>query len=224
MFRSILKWGAISLGVLIVIGALFGDSGKATAEAPATETAEAAPAKEATKPKATPDTSEKLDEALEDLDKAINGDEDKAEEDKAEEEWEAPADEDLDKAINGDDEDKAEESPADEPEEPAAPSMTASQENAVESAEGYLEYSGFSRKGLIQQLSSSAGEGFSRADARFAVNHVDVDWNAEAVESAKNYLEYSSFSRSGLIQQLTSDAGEGFTQAQAQYAVNKVYR
>jgi hypothetical protein len=83
--------------------------------------------------------------------------------------------------------------------------------------------SGFSKQGLIQQLSSSAGEGFSKADAVFAANHVDVNWNDEAVESARSYLDMTSFSRDGLIEQLSSSAGEGFTLAQAQYAADKVY-
>ena len=93
----------------------------------------------------------------------------------------------------------------------------------MESAQSYLDMSGFSRKGLIQQLSSSAGEGFSKADATFAADHVDVNWKDEAVESAQSYLDMSSFSRDGLIEQLSSSAGEGFTLAQAQYAVGQVY-
>ena len=106
---------------------------------------------------------------------------------------------------------------------PAEPTMTSDQENAIESAQSYIEHSGFSKKRLIGQLSSSAGEGFSKADAVFAVNHIDVDWNHEAVESAKSYLDMTSFSRQRLTEQLTSNAGEGFTLAQAQYAVDKVY-
>ena len=106
--------------------------------------------------------------------------------------------------------------------EPAEPEMTSDQENAVESAQSYVDMSGFSRKGLIQQLSSSAGEGFSKTDPTFAANHVDVNWKDEAVESAQSYLDMSSFSRDGLIDQLSSSAGEGFTLAQAQYAVDQV--
>jgi len=98
---------------------------------------------------------------------------------------------------------------------------TVAQQNAIESAQSYLDMSGFSRAGLIQQLSSKAGEGFKRDDAVFAVNHVKVDWNKEAVESAKSYLEMSSFSRGGLIQQLSSKSGEQFTRAQATYAANR---
>ena len=99
--------------------------------------------------------------------------------------------------------------------------MTVSQENAIEAAESYLDFSGFSKKGLIDQLSSEYGDGFPRKDAVFAVNHVKVDWNEEAVESAKTYLEFGGFSRQGLIDQLTSAYGEQFPMKQALYAVKK---
>ena len=102
-------------------------------------------------------------------------------------------------------------------EAPPTSNFTAGQENAIESAESYLDYSAFSRQGLIEQLEY---EEFSTADATFAVDHVTVDWNAEAVESAKSYLEYSSFSKSGLIEQLEY---EGFTPAQAQYGADMAY-
>lgn len=99
------------------------------------------------------------------------------------------------------------------------PSMTKSQEQAIGSAESYLELTAFSRKGLIRQLSSDA-VGFSKADATFAVNHIKVDWNEQAAKAAKSYLDLTHFSRAGLIQQLTSSA-VGFTHAQAVYGVNK---
>ena len=76
--------------------------------------------------------------------------------------------------------------------EPAAkkePEMTSGQENALESAQSYIDMGGFSKKGLIGQLSSSAGEGFSKADATFAANNVGADWREEAVESAQSYLD-----------------------------------
>jgi hypothetical protein len=50
--------------------------------------------------------------------------------------------------------------------------MTSGQENALESAQSYIEMSGFSRQSLIEQLSSSAGEKFTSAQARYAVNKV----------------------------------------------------
>jgi hypothetical protein len=94
---------------------------------------------------------------------------------------------------------------------------------ALESAESYLALSGFSKQGLYEQLSSSAGEGFTQSQAQYAVDHVDVDWNKEAVESARSYLDLMPMSRAELIEQLSSSAGEGFTYEQALYAVNKVY-
>lgn len=100
--------------------------------------------------------------------------------------------------------------------------LSAGRKNAIRSAKAYLDLSGFSRAGLIQQLTSKAGEGFSRADATYAVDHVGADWNAEAVESAKAYLDLSGFSRAGLIQQLTSKAGDRYSKAQAEHAADKV--
>ena len=50
-----------------------------------------------------------------------------------------------------------------------APSETIGQENARESAQDYLNYSAFSRSGLIDQL---LYEGFSRAEAEYGVNAV----------------------------------------------------
>ncbi len=104
-----------------------------------------------------------------------------------------------------------------------APSYSTAQENAIRSAQSYLDLgSGFSKAGLIQQLTWKAGEGFKMADAVFAVNHIKVDYNEQAVLSAKAYLDMSGFSRSGLIQQLTSKAGDQYTMAQATYAAKKV--
>ena len=104
----------------------------------------------------------------------------------------------------------------------AAPELTAGQENALGSAKSYLDISGFSRLGLIQQLSSPAGDGYSVADATYAADHVGANWNEQAVRSAKSYLEITHFSRSGLIQQLSSSAGDKYTRAQATYAADKV--
>jgi type IV secretory pathway VirB10-like protein len=107
---------------------------------------------------------------------------------------------------------------------PAAPTYTAAEQNAIQAAQNYLSMdSGFSRAGLIQQLSSKYGSGFTTADATFAVDHIKVDWNQQAVLAAKNYLSMGTgFSRAGLIQQLSSKYGSQFTLAQATYAANKV--
>lgn len=104
---------------------------------------------------------------------------------------------------------------------PKLAAMTAGQEQAIGKAEDYLSFTAFSRKGLIRQLSSDAGEGFSVADATFAADHVKVDWKEQAAKKAKEYLQMTHFSRKGLIHQLESSAGEGFTHAQAVYGVTK---
>ena len=91
---------------------------------------------------------------------------------------------------------------------------TVSQKNARRSAASYLDYSAFSRTGLIKQLEY---EGFSPSDAAYAVDAMNADWNAQAAESATQYLEYSSFSHSGLVDQLIY---EGFTPTEAEYGVS----
>lgn len=105
--------------------------------------------------------------------------------------------------------------------EPVKPTsnLTGEQRNAVKAAQDYLEYQGFSRAGLIDQLSSDFGDGYTKADATKAVDSLRVDWNAQAVRVAKSYLSTQSFSRKGLLQQLESSAGEKFTHAQAVYGV-----
>jgi len=101
------------------------------------------------------------------------------------------------------------------------PSLTIAQQNAVRSAKSYLSFDGFSRLGLIDQLSSKAGDGYAKHDAVVAVDSLKVDWNAEAAESAKSYLSFEGFSCSGLIDQLSSSAGDKYTVQQARYGAKK---
>ena len=54
----------------------------------------------------------------------------------------------------------------------SAPDMTTGQKAALESAQSYLSMGGFSRAGLIGQLTSKAGEGFTPAQAAFAAHKV----------------------------------------------------
>jgi PASTA domain/Host cell surface-exposed lipoprotein len=107
---------------------------------------------------------------------------------------------------------------------PPVPAMTASQAQAVISAKGYLsDGQGFSYQGLINQLDSPDGDGFSAADATFAVNSLNVDFNAQAVLAAKGYIsDGQGFSHNGLVEQLSSPDGDSFTLAQAEYATAQV--
>ena len=96
-------------------------------------------------------------------------------------------------------------------------SMTTQQKNAARSAKNYIGFKGFSRDGLIQQLSSDAGDGYNIEDATIAVDSLDIDYNEQAARSAENYLSFKGFSCNGLIQQLSSSAGDKFTASQAEY-------
>jgi len=96
-------------------------------------------------------------------------------------------------------------------------------QQAVDSAQGYLGMgSGFSDQGLLKQLTSSAGSGFTEAQAEYAINHLHPDWDTQAVDAAKGYMQIGGFSRASLIQQLTSSYGSGFTETQAEYAASQV--
>jgi len=102
-----------------------------------------------------------------------------------------------------------------------ADSLTGPQENAVRSAKQYLSMQGFSRDGLIQQLSSDYGSGYSVADATVAVDSLNADWNKQAVRSAKQYLSMQGFSCKRLIQQLSSSYGSKYTVTQATYGARQ---
>ena len=97
------------------------------------------------------------------------------------------------------------------------PKLSISQEEAIESAESYLDSGDFSKKSLIHQLKY---EDFTTKEATYAVNHVEVDWTDEADDSAESYLDSGSFSRKSLLAQLKY---EGFTQKQAEHGVNSVF-
>ncbi|WP_343234321.1 Ltp family lipoprotein [Microbacterium salsuginis] len=96
------------------------------------------------------------------------------------------------------------------------PVLTLAQQNAVEQGISYLDYSAFSRAGLISQLEY---EGYTTDEATFAVDFIAPDWNAECAEQATSYLEYSSFSRDGLYSQLEY---EGYTPEQIAFGLAAV--
>ena len=104
-------------------------------------------------------------------------------------------------------------STAEEAENTPSVGLFGPQANAVRSAKQYLDLTGFSRRGLIEQLSS--GSRYNVGDATAAVDSLTVDWNEQAVRSAKQYLNLTGFSCSGLIQQLS--AGSKYTETQARY-------
>lgn len=98
--------------------------------------------------------------------------------------------------------------------------------NAIQAALDYLDFTSFSRAGLVNQLSSEYGSGYSREDAEYAVSYLEtnhlVDWNYQAYLQALDYLDLMPFSRNELYNQLTSEYGGRFTSEQAQYALDKL--
>ena len=96
------------------------------------------------------------------------------------------------------------------------PELSLSQKNAIKKAESYLNFTSFSKEGLIEQLKY---EGFSDEDATFAVDNIEVDWNEQAYLKAESYLTTFAFSKDGLIDQLKY---EGFTNEQIDYAIKKI--
>ncbi|MCT4559654.1 MAG: Ltp family lipoprotein [Pelagimonas sp.] len=103
----------------------------------------------------------------------------------------------------------------------SAQSLTGPQKNVVRSAKLYLDMTGFSRDGLIHQLSSDYGDGYEMSDAVIAVDSLSVDWNAQAVRSARQYLALMGFSCKGLIHQLSSEAGDKYTVEQARFGARQ---
>ena len=117
-------------------------------------------------------------------------------------------------------------------EQPAAvkkPEMTSEQKKALAEAQTSLLYAGWSKKGLIEALQIADFGDNSKADATFAANNAEVNWNQQALEAAALYLEEPGvwskeprpLSKDALIRRLTWV--EKFTPAQARDAVNKLY-
>jgi hypothetical protein len=103
---------------------------------------------------------------------------------------------------------------------PANSNMTANQEQAKGKAQDYLNFTAFSKAGLVNQLVQF--DHFSKADATFGVTHVDdADWKAQALKKAQQYLAFTHFSRSGLTNQLVQF--DKFTAAEAKYGVNQAF-
>ncbi len=94
--------------------------------------------------------------------------------------------------------------------------VTNGMKNALRKADVYLQLTGFSYTGLIEQLEY---EGFSTEEATYAADHCGADWKEEAVRKGETYLMLTGFSYSGMIEQLEY---EGFTHEEAKYAADQL--
>ena len=209
--------GVLAIGV---IGALGGGGGE---EQPAPVAASPSPsvveANATLEPTAEPTTiSSASAEAEASAQKAADEQEKKAAAEasaKAEAEEKEKADAEKKAKVEAEKKAKAEASAQAEAESKAEKEAgTLSQQNALSKASDYLDYTAFSKTGLIKQLEF---EGFSNGDAKWAVERVSVDWNEQAALKAADYLDYTSFSKSGLTDQLIF---EGYTKKQAAYGVS----
>lgn len=99
---------------------------------------------------------------------------------------------------------------------------TSEEKNALKKALSYSQTMHMSKKGIYKQLISEYGEGFTEEAAQYAIDNVDVDWNANALAKAKSYQSSMNMSKSAIYKQLTSSAGEDFTAEEAQYAIDNL--
>lgn len=76
-----------------------------------------------------------------------------------------------------------------------------------------------SKAGLLDQLTSPAGEQLSAAAGQYAVDNVKADWNANALGKARTYQTTMSMSTTAIREQLTSSAGEKFLPSEAGYTI-----
>ncbi|MQS89266.1 Ltp family lipoprotein [Companilactobacillus mishanensis] len=97
-------------------------------------------------------------------------------------------------------------------------SVPAEYTRALEEARSYSELLHMSKKGLYDQLVSAYGENISPEAAQYAVDNLNVNYNANALATAKNYQEMD-MSPEEIRDQLTSEYGEGFTPEEANYAI-----
>lgn len=70
-----------------------------------------------------------------------------------------------------------------------------------------------SKQGIYDQLTSDHGEQFSKEAAKYAIEHIDADWNYNALQTAKTYQDQMAMSPAAIHDQLTSSYGEKFTKS-----------
>ena len=92
---------------------------------------------------------------------------------------------------------------------------------ALREALTYSELMNMSKKGIYDQLTSE-WDGFSAEAAQYAVDHVNVDWNANALKKAESYSSTLNMSKRELYNQLVSEYGEQFEPSEAQYAMDNI--
>ena len=94
--------------------------------------------------------------------------------------------------------------------------------SALNKAYSYAEVMHMFKKGIYDQRTSEYGEQFTEEAAQYAMDNIDVDWNANALANAANYSDTMYMSKKGIYDQLISEYGEQFTEEEAQYAIDNL--
>lgn len=89
---------------------------------------------------------------------------------------------------------------------------------ALDKAQSYVDLMAFSQADLRSQLEYHE---FSYEAIEFALENVDVDYQAECIEKAESYLELTAFSESDLRSQLEYHE---FNEEHINVAIDEVYR
>jgi hypothetical protein len=105
------------------------------------------------------------------------------------------------------------------PEAPAAPAVPVEFESALAQAESYSESLHMSKQGIYDQLVSEYGGKFTPEAAQYAIDNVQVDWNANALAQAKEYQSTLSLSPAAVYDQLISEYGGKFLPEEADFAI-----
>ncbi|MCG1234810.1 Ltp family lipoprotein [Staphylococcus epidermidis] len=99
-------------------------------------------------------------------------------------------------------------------------SATRLQKAALETAKSYSDDLNMSKEKIYDILTSEVGEKFSKEDAKFAINHLNADYNKNALETAKSYAKDMHMSNDAIYDILKSPDGEKFTEFEAKYAID----
>ena len=110
--------------------------------------------------------------------------------------------------------------PEEQPEiaEEEGPNIPFEFEQALDKAQSYVDSTSFSEVDLRRQLEYHE---FSPEAIQFALDNVNVDYQAECIEKAKSYLEFASFSEADLREQLEYHK---FSEEHIIVAIEEVYR
>lgn len=95
---------------------------------------------------------------------------------------------------------------------------TQEQKNALRKAQSYSKTMHMSKEGIYNQLVQF--EKFADADAKYAVEHVDANFNENAKMKAESYVSTTYMSKAAIPNQLVQF--DKFTDAEAQYAVENM--